>query len=111
MFLSIKTGIQRLLTLDKNKFQSPETLESGTRIHHYLRESLAEKSRIHLRVDPDGNGTLIVNASSVMHLNPTATYMAWLTLERKTKEESISALRSRYSVSHQQAETDLASFL
>ena len=57
-------------------------------LHHYLRENAHEKSRIHLRVDPDGNGTLIVNANSVMHLNPTATYMAWLTLEEKTKEES-----------------------
>ncbi|HEU0291666.1 MAG TPA: PqqD family peptide modification chaperone [Anaerolineales bacterium] len=80
-------------------------------MYHYLREDQDEKSRIHLRVDPDGNGTLIVNASSVMHLNPTATFMAWLKLERKTKEESIRALRARYSVSRQQAESDLSSFL
>jgi radical SAM protein with 4Fe4S-binding SPASM domain len=79
-------------------------------LHHYLRENTDEKSRIHLRVDPDGTGTLIVNASSVMHLNPTATYMAWLTLEKKTKEESVRALRSRYSVSRGQAESDLSSF-
>ena len=116
MSLSIKSiysGVQRLLTLDKPspKLQSLETLESTTKLHHYLREDEDEKSRIHLRVDPDGNGTLIVNASSVMHLNPTATYMAWLTLERKTKEESIRALRSRYSVNRRQAESDLSSFM
>ena len=80
-------------------------------LYHYLRENADEKSRIHLRVDPDGNGTLIVNASSVMHLNPTATFMAWLTLEGKTKEESVHAMRSRYSVSKAQAESDLSSFL
>ena len=72
--------------LDKKKLESLETFESGVKLYHYLRENGDEKSRIHLRVDPDGNGTLIVNASSVMHLNPTATYMAWLTLEKKTRE-------------------------
>lgn len=79
-------------------------------LYHYTRENGHEKSRIHLRIDADGHGTLIVNANSVMHLNPTAAFMAWMTLEGKTKEESIRALRSQYSVSKQQAETDLASF-
>src|SRR5215216_1331767 len=106
---SLYSGVQRLLTLEK-RVQSRETLESSSKLYHYLRENGDEKSRIHLRVDPDGNGTLIVNASSVMHLNPTATYMAWLRLEDKTNEESVHALRSRYSVSKAQAESDLASF-
>ena len=81
-----------------------------TGLHHYLRENGFEKSRIHLRMDPDGNGTLIVNANNIMHLNPTAAFMAWLILEGKTEEESISALRSRYSVSRKQAVSDLSSF-
>src|SRR5581483_10216263 len=80
-------------------------------LYHYTRQDEHEKSRIHLRVDADGHGTLIVNASRVLHLNPTAMFMAWLTLERKTKEESVRALRSRYSVSRGQAESDLSSFL
>jgi radical SAM protein with 4Fe4S-binding SPASM domain len=61
-------------------------------------------------VDPDGTGTLIVNANRVMHLNPTAALMAWLTLEGKAKEERISAVMSRYSVRKKQAESDLSSF-
>ena len=80
-------------------------------LYHYIRETEHEKSRIHLRIDADGHGTLIVNANSVMHLNPTATFLAWLTLEGKTKEESIRALRSQYSVSKGQADSDLSSFL
>jgi radical SAM protein with 4Fe4S-binding SPASM domain len=94
-------------------FLKPSPIINGPALglHHYLRENQGEKSRIHLRIDPGGNGTLIVNASSVMHLNATATFMAWLTLERKTKEESIRALRSRYSVSRQQAENDLSAFI
>src|SRR6266508_1266515 len=79
-------------------------------LHHYVRETEHEKSRIHLRMDPDGHGTLIVNASSVMHLNPTATFMAWLILEGKTEQESVHAITSCYSVSKQQAQNDLSSF-
>lgn len=96
----------------KNLFQSPSAVygpPSG--LHHYTRETEHEKSRIHLRLDEDGTGTLIVNANSIMHLNPTAAFMAWMILEGRTKEESVKSLTSRYSVSKQQAENDLSSFL
>ena len=62
------------------KSQSLETLDSVSKIHHYVRENHHEKSRIHLRIDPDGTGTLIVNANRVLHLNPTAALMAQLIL-------------------------------
>ena len=35
------------------------------------------KTRLHLRVDPDGTGTLVINASSILHLNPTACQIAY----------------------------------
>ena len=85
--------------------------DSPARLYHYLKENEQEKSRIHLRIDPDGTGTLIVNANRVMHLNPTAAFMAWLILEEKTKEERVRAVTSRYKVSKKQAESDLSSFL
>ena len=94
----------------KNMFQ-PAVAVPAQGLHHYVRETDAERSRIHLRIDADGHGTLIVNANSVMHLNPTATYMAWLALEQKTKDESVNALCSRYAVSRRQADSDIASFL
>jgi len=94
-------------------FLKPSSTVNGpsSGLFHYTRESEDEKSRIHLRVDPDGTGTLIVNANRVMHLNPTAAFMAWLILEEKTKEERVRELRSRYAVSKRQAESDLSSFL
>lgn len=112
MYHGVHSGVKRLLAFDMTfgKLESRETFESKTKIHHYLRENGAEKSRIHLRIDPGGDGTLIVNANSVMHLNPTAAFMAWLILEGKKKEERIQALRSRYSVSRKQAEDDLSTF-
>ncbi|HLO27876.1 MAG TPA: PqqD family peptide modification chaperone [Anaerolineales bacterium] len=96
----------------RNIFQ-PSSAVSGppSGLYHYARANEYEKSRIHLRIDPDGTGTLIVNANRIMHLNPTAAFMAWLILEEKTKEERVRALTSRYAVSKKQAESDLASFL
>jgi radical SAM protein with 4Fe4S-binding SPASM domain len=79
-------------------------------LFHYLRETTDEKSRIHLRVDPDGIGTLIVNANSVMHLNPTATLMAYLILEGKKEQEIIQTIRKQYQVSVHQASNDLSTF-
>jgi len=80
-------------------------------LHHYVREDAHEKSRIHLRLDADGTGTLIVNASSVMHLNPSAAFMAWLILEGRTQEESLQVLSQKFSASKRQLQDDLSSFL
>lgn len=99
-----------LLSSIRNVFySSPISAAPLPGLHHYVRENEQEKSRIHLRIDADGHGTLIVNASSVMHLNPTATFMAWLILEGKTEQESIRAITARYSVSRGQAKNDLIS--
>ncbi len=77
-------------------------------LYHYTRENADEKSRIHLRVDPDGTGTLIVNASRVMHLNPTAALMAWLILERVDEQIAVRAIQKQYHVKSSQARDDLS---
>jgi radical SAM protein with 4Fe4S-binding SPASM domain len=109
-FRTIKNGLQSLLTLQK-PVQSQEALDSETRVYHYLREDEFEKSRIHLRIDPDGTGTLIVNASSVMHLNPTAALMAYLILENVDETKAVKTLQKKYRVSKAQAYEDYSSFI
>ncbi len=89
----------------KSKIENPKP-----GLYHYCREATGEKSRLHLRLDADEHGALIVNANRVMHLNPTAAFMAWLILEGKTEEERVRALTARYSVGKKQAEADLAAF-
>ena len=91
--------------------RKPQIVNPTSGLYHYTRQNEFEKSRIHLRIDPDGAGTLIVNASSVMHLNPSAAYMAWLTLEGKTKEESIQILSKKYNAPKRQLQDDLSTFL
>ena len=96
----------------KNAFQAPSKVDGlSSGLYHYVRETVDEKSRIHLRIDPDGTGTLIVNASSVMHLNPSAAFMAWLTLEGKTEEESVQILSKKYNAPKRHLQDDLSSFL
>ncbi|HNN14836.1 MAG TPA: PqqD family peptide modification chaperone [Anaerolineales bacterium] len=108
-FKNLLANAQNLKMFQK-PLQSLQTLESSPRLYHYTRENEFEKSRIHLRLDPDGTGTIVVNANRVMHLNPTAAFMAWLTLEGKSTSECVSALTAKYSVNRKQAETDLSEF-
>ncbi|HTP01537.1 MAG TPA: radical SAM protein [Anaerolineales bacterium] len=77
-------------------------------LYHYVKEGPQEKSRVHLRLDADGFGTLIVNANRVMQLNPTAALMAYLVLEDVDEGQAVSAIRKQYRVSAAQAQTDLA---
>jgi radical SAM protein with 4Fe4S-binding SPASM domain len=79
-------------------------------LYHYQRQTYSEKSRVHLRLDADGHGTLIVNANRIMHLNPTAALMAYLILEGADEAESVRAIQKQYRVNRKQALTDLSTF-
>jgi radical SAM protein with 4Fe4S-binding SPASM domain len=89
--------------------RSPLTPEPG--LHHYLREEPGYRSRLHLRIDPDGHGTLIVNANRVIHFNPTAALMAFLALEEAQESGAIRVICRRYQVSQAQARSDYLEFL
>jgi radical SAM protein with 4Fe4S-binding SPASM domain len=77
-------------------------------LYHYRREGPEEKSRIHLRLDPDGHGTLIVNANRILQLNPTAALMAYFILEEASEKEAVRLIRHKYSVIATQVRADLA---
>ncbi len=79
-------------------------------LYHYKVEHPGEQSRIHLRLDSDGHGTLIVNASRVLHLNPTAAQMARLILEGAADGEIVQSLRRDYRADAAQIRADLADF-
>jgi radical SAM protein with 4Fe4S-binding SPASM domain len=89
----------------KSKIGIPKS--SG--LYHYAIENPGERSRVHLRMDADGHGTLVVNANRVMHLNPTAALMAWFILEQVDEKDAVKSIRRKYRVSGNQAQADLAS--
>ena len=75
-------------------------------IYHFTRNELGEKSRIHLRIDADRHTVLVVNANRIVHLNPTAGFMAYLTLNQTSPEDAMNAIVHSYRVSKNQALID-----
>jgi len=79
-------------------------------LYHYEYQSTGERSRIHLRIDPDGRGLLLVNANRVIHLNPSATFMAYLSLEQTPDQIAVKSLKRAFAVSPTQAANDYTQF-
>ena len=85
-------------------------LPAGT--YHY--QSPADSPtpyRLHLRLEPDGNGILIINAATVLHLNSTAAEYAYHFVRRTPVEETARVISSRYHVSNSQALQDFRDFI
>jgi radical SAM protein with 4Fe4S-binding SPASM domain len=77
-------------------------------LYHYSRIEAGGRSRSHLRLDPDGHGTLVVDAARILHLNPTAALMAYLALEGNPPETAARSITREYKISHQQALADFS---
>ena len=65
--------------------------------------------RLHLRIEPDGRGVLVANASTVLHLNPTAAEHAALYLQGFSEEAAAAWIASRYRVGRGRARRDTES--
>lgn len=79
-------------------------------IYAYTQESPGEKSRIHLRIDPDGSGLLLVNANRVLHLNASAAFMARLALEGTPPEAAVRHITGAFHTTAAQAGRDYQEF-
>lgn len=77
-------------------------------LYHFARQDGSAKVRIHLRVDPDGSGTLIINADRVLHLNATASIMAYGILNGRTDSDIGHALGKRFEIATDRAREDVA---
>jgi radical SAM protein with 4Fe4S-binding SPASM domain len=83
----------------------PEPLQKG--MYHYMTpDGAEERYRLHLRVEEDGEGILVINASKVLHLNRSATELARLVLEDKDEDTAVKEMRRRYKVSAEMARAD-----
>lgn len=95
--------------LFRKKQPSPTPGQPPT-LEHFERQRLGERSRIHLRTDGDGSGILLVNASRVMHLNPSAAFMASLVLHETDSRQAVRLICKRYRISKEQAFDDYTQF-
>lgn len=112
MFNGIKTKINTFRNQGGRRpaasqsYRKPGLVNPG--LYHYVHEETFERSRLHLRVDPDGSGILLINANRILHLNPTAAAMTYLCLEKIPFAEAVKRLRKAYHISTRQAEVDYA---
>ena len=79
-------------------------------VYHFKRQQEGEKTRLHLRIDADGKGFLLVNASRIYHLNPTAVVMAYFVLSEIPTDQALSTLHTTFNVGSEQAKLDFDQF-
>jgi len=75
----------------------------------YTYQSKAEDEdhyRLHLRIEPGGEGILIVNASTILHLNQSATEMVQTIMQEMSFDDAIKHLKKRYNVPKEKLEID-----
>ncbi|HEY9077419.1 MAG TPA: radical SAM protein [Anaerolineaceae bacterium] len=69
-----------------------------------------EKVRVHLRMDTDGYGVLLVNAARIYHLNPSAALMAYFHLSGVSEEKIVVSLTKLFDVPADQFRSDYREF-
>ena len=89
----------------KSWFEPPQPLSPGIYAYQTPPDA-AQQYRLHLRVEKDRHGVLLINAARVLHLNQTATEHAKLILEGKSAEEAARDIARRYHVPLETARAD-----
>jgi MoaA/NifB/PqqE/SkfB family radical SAM enzyme len=80
---------------------------------HHMQAMSDDKTpyRIHLRLQKDGSGILILNAATVLQLNPTAAEYAYHLIKGTEPEEAARQIAARYRVSKGVALEDYQDFV
>jgi len=100
------TSIREII---RTRFASTQPLPAG--IYHYQAPAQADfPYRLHLRLEADGNGILIVNAATILHLNQTAAEYAYHLVNETAKEAVVRQIAARYRIDKNQVSKDYADF-
>ena len=76
-------------------------------IYHFQSQSENDNHyRLHLRMEPDGRGILIINAHTTLHLNQTAAEYAYYIIQEYTEEQTLNEINRRYNISSEIAKND-----
>ncbi|MDI6770336.1 MAG: radical SAM protein [Anaerolineales bacterium] len=92
----------------REQFSRTQPLPAGT--HHYQSQPDEPAYRLHLRLQKDGCGVLIVNAATMLHLNPTAAEYAFHMMKGTPPEQAAKQIASRYRVNRALALQDFMDF-
>ena len=94
-----------LLETVKSWFEPFKPLPPQT-LHYQTPPDADQQYRLHLRLERDGRGLLIVNAATVLHLNQTAAEYARFLIQGTDEEEVARTMARRYRVDREQARAD-----
>ncbi len=90
-------------------FSNNKPIPAG--LYHYKAPQHDPRNyQLHLRIEENGDGLLIINASTVLHLNLTAAEYAYYLICSKSEEEIARLIVSRYQVDRDQALHDYRNF-
>jgi organic radical activating enzyme len=93
-----------------DRFAKVTPLPEG--MHHLQSESADKRPyRVHLRLRKDGSGVFIINAATVLHLNPTAAEYAYHFIKGTEPAEAAKQIASRYRVQKTIALEDYQDFI
>jgi len=94
-----------ILNSVRNLFTPAELIPSGT--YHYISPQDDPRNyRLHLRIEGDGSGVLIINASTILHLNQTAAEYAYYLVNNLSPDDAAVKMSKRYEISLEQAKKD-----
>lgn len=101
---------QKIEDFFDRKFSPVKSIPAG--IYQYTAPQDAELPyKLHLRVEENGEGILIINARTVLHLNRSAAEFAYHLVQGKQPEEIHKAIAERYQVESEQIARDLEDFI
>lgn len=92
-----------------DRYSKIQPLPVGT--HHKQDVEDDKPYRLHLRLQKNGSGILVVNASTVLQLNPTAAEYAYHFIKGTSPEEAAKQVAARYRVSKGLALEDYNDFV
>jgi len=93
----------------KKFFSQKQPLPTG--LYSYLAPAdQAGQYRLHLRIEGDGSGILVINASTVLHLNQTAVEYAYHIIQETPPAEVVEEVAKRYQVDPEQVHMDFEAF-
>ncbi len=99
----------KLIQSIKDFFLKKQPLPTGMYSYQTPQESEAQY-RLHLRIEKDGKGILVVNASTVLHLNETAVEYAYHIIQQTDLNAAAKQVARRYRVDKEQARVDFEDF-
>jgi radical SAM protein with 4Fe4S-binding SPASM domain len=82
----------------------PKFVKKG--LYHYKATGEWEGLRLHLKVEENGSGVLVINASRVLFLNKSAVEYIYFFIKGATEQEAVKEICKRYNVTAETALND-----